>query len=302
MGMKWRRTQSDHLDDMRGQGGGGLGGLGRGGLAVGGGLGGIVVLLVALLLGQGGGGGLGGIDLPGAVPQAPAGQSGPQDASGAPAPTEESEFVTFLTEDVQAVWADEFRRAGQEYRYARTNLFTGQVQTGCGPATSAVGPFYCPADNEVYIDLEFFRELQDRFGAPGDFAQAYVVAHEMGHHVQNLLGISDEVTRRQRDAGSQEEANRWSVELELQADCLAGVWAHTVYARGDLEPGDVEEGLRAAQAVGDDRIQQQAGMRVDPETWTHGSAAWRQHWFDRGFRSGSSDDCDTFADDATNVP
>jgi uncharacterized protein len=285
---------------MRGQGMGGFGGKG---IAVGGGLGGIVILLVSLLLG-GGGGGLGDVidQLPGAVPQAPAGQTGPQDASGAPPPTEESEFVTFLTEDVQAVWADEFERAGKEYSYARTNLFTGQVQTGCGAATSAVGPFYCPADSEVYIDLDFFRELKDRFGAPGDFAQAYVVAHEMGHHVQNLLGISDEVSSKQQNAGSEEEANRWSVKLELQADCLAGVWAHSVYARGDLEAGDVQEGLTAAQSVGDDRIQEQAGMRVNPETWTHGSAEWRQHWFNQGFESGSSDACDTFAGDASNVP
>jgi predicted metalloprotease len=285
---------------MRGQRTGGFGGRG---IAVGGGLGGIVILLVSLLLG-GGGGGLGDVinQLPGAVPQAPPGQTGPQDASGAPPPTEESEFVTFLTEDVQAVWADEFERAGKEYSYARTNLFTGQVQTGCGAATSAVGPFYCPADSEVYIDLDFFRELKDRFGAPGDFAQAYVVAHEMGHHVQNLLGISDEVTSKQRNAGSEEEANRWSVKLELQADCLAGVWAHSVYARGDLEAGDIQEGLTAAQSVGDDRIQEQAGMRVNPETWTHGSAEWRQHWFNQGFESGSSDDCDTFAGDAGNVP
>jgi uncharacterized protein len=289
---------------MRGQGAGGIGGRG---IAVGGGLGGIILLLATLLLGGGlgggGGGGLGDVidQLPGAVPQAPAGQGGLQDA-GAPAPTEESEFVSFLTEDVQAIWADEFSRGGKEYRYARTTLFTDQVQTGCGPATSAVGPFYCPADSEVYIDLAFFRELRERFGAPGDFAQAYVIAHEMGHHVQNLLGISDQVSHEQQSAGSEEEANRWSVKLELQADCLAGVWAHSVYARGDLEPGDVEEGLTAAAAVGDDRIQQQAGMRVDPETWTHGSAEWRQHWFNEGFESGSSDACDTFAGDATDVP
>jgi uncharacterized protein len=192
------------------------------------------------------------------------------------------------------VWAAEFQQAGRQYQYARLNMFTDQVNTGCGPATSAVGPFYCPADAEVYIDLEFFRELSDRFGAPGDFAQAYVVAHEIGHHVQNLLGISDEVRQRQQAAGSQAEANRLSVGLELQADCLAGVWAHSVYVRGDLEPGDIEEGLAAAEAVGDDRIQAQAGMTVDPETWTHGSSADRQEWFDRGFESGESSQCETF--------
>jgi predicted metalloprotease len=303
--VKWRRTQSEHVDDLRGRG---LGGIGGRGIAVGGGLGGILVLLASLLLGGGlgggggggGGGGLGDIleQLPGAVE----GGQGGLDGAGAPPATEESEFVTFLTDDTQAIWADEFERAGKQYTYARTNMFTGQVPTGCGNATSAVGPFYCPADGEVYIDLDFFRELRERFGAPGDFAQAYVIAHEMGHHVQNLLGISDEVNREQQGAGSEEEANRWSVKLELQADCLAGVWAHSVYARGDLEPGDVEEGLTAAQAVGDDRIQEQAGMQVNPETWTHGSAEWRQHWFNQGFESGSSDACDTFADGATNVP
>jgi predicted metalloprotease len=260
-----------------------------GGVAAGGGLIGIIVLLATMFLGGGGGGGLGDItsQLDGAVPGPDGGQAAP--------PTEESEFVTFLTEDVQAMWANEFEQSGETYEFARTNMFTGQVQTGCGPATSAVGPFYCPADNEVYIDLDFFRELKQRFGAPGDFAQAYVIAHEFGHHVQNLLGISDEVNREQQEAGSREEANEWSVKLELQADCLAGVWAHSVYARGDLEPGDIEEGLAAAQAVGDDRIHEQAGMTVNPESWTHGSSAQRREWFDRGFESGRSDDCDTFA-------
>jgi predicted metalloprotease len=299
--VKWRRTQSEHVDDLRGQGRG----IGAGGLAAGGGLAGIIALLAALFLGIGGGGGGGGSggggigdilgQLGGAAPQAPNGQVGPQDASGAPPATKESEFVTFLTEDVQKLWDAEFRKSGKTYRYARVNLFTGRVQSGCGVATSAVGPFYCPADSEVYIDLDFFRELTDRFGAPGDFAQAYVVAHEIGHHVQNLLGISDEVRQEEQGARSRSEANRWSVKLELQADCLAGVWAHSVYARGDLEPGDVEEGLAAAQAVGDDRIQAQAGVSVDPDQWTHGSAEQRQHWFTRGFESGRSDDCDTFS-------
>jgi uncharacterized protein len=285
--MKWRRTKSEHVDDLRGAGGGGP----RIGvpLAAGGGLVGIIAVLIALL--AGGGGGLGSMidQLPGAVPEASS-----SDDVGDEAQSEDADFVKFLTEDTQAVWAAEFQQTGRQYRYARLNMFTGQVNTGCGPATSAVGPFYCPADAEVYIDLDFFRELSDRFGAPGDFAQAYVIAHEIGHHVQNLLGISDEVRQRQQSAGSQAEANEWSVRLELQADCLAGVWAHSVYARGDLEPGDIEEGLAAAEAVGDDRIQEQAGMTVDPETWTHGSAAERQRWFERGFESGQSSQCNTF--------
>jgi uncharacterized protein len=284
--MKWRRTSSEHVDDLRGTGGGRALGVP---LAAGGGLAGIIALLIAVL--SGGGGGLGSMinQIPGGVPD---GSSSNEVASEAQ--SEEASFVKFLTEDTQAVWAAEFQQAGRQYQYARLNMFTDQVNTGCGPATSAVGPFYCPADAEVYIDLEFFRELSDRFGAPGDFAQAYVVAHEIGHHVQNLLGISDEVRQRQQAAGSQAEANRLSVGLELQADCLAGVWAHSVYVRGDLEPGDIEEGLAAAEAVGDDRIQAQAGMTVDPETWTHGSSAERQEWFDRGFESGESSQCETF--------
>jgi len=211
-------------------------------------------------------------------------------------------FVGFVFDDAQATLGQQVEHAGRDYRPAKLVVYRSAVSTGCGTASSAVGPFYCPRDFRVYIDLSFYRELRDRFGAPGDFAQAYVIGHELGHHVQNLLGISEEVTREQQGAGSEEEANRWSVKLELQADCLAGVWAHSVYARGDLETGDIEEGLTAAQAVGDDRIQEQAGMQVNPETWTHGSAEWRQHWFNEGFESGSSDACDTFADGATNVP
>ena len=258
-------------------------------LAAGGGLFGIIAILIAVL--TGGGGGLGSMidELPGAVPEASSSNEVANEAQSA-----DAGFVTFLTEDTQAMWASEFQQAGRQYQYARLNMFTGQVNTGCGAATSAVGPFYCPADGEVYIDLDFFRELSDRFGAPGDFAQAYVIAHEIGHHVQNLMGISDEVRQQQQTAGSQAEANEWSVRLELQADCLAGVWAHSVYARGDLERGDIEEGLAAAEAVGDDRIQEQAGMSVNPETWTHGSSAERQEWFNRGFESGESSECDTF--------
>jgi predicted metalloprotease len=267
---------------------------------IGGGIG-IVGLLIALLLGVNpfeSGNSFPGVD----QVQGDNTQIEQQCKTGEDANTKQDCRTVAIVNSVQEFWSDEFSRRGGSYQPATTRLFTEATQTGCGAATSAVGPFYCPADQEVYIDLDFFRELRERFGAPGDFAQAYVIAHEMGHHVQNLLGISDEVTRKQQNAGSEEEANRWSVKLELQADCLAGVWAHSVYARGDLERGDIEEGLTAAQAVGDDRIQEQAGMRVNPETWTHGSAEWRQHWFNQGFESGSSDACDTFADDATNVP
>ena len=258
-------------------------------VAAGGGVLGIVVLIATLLLGGGGGGGGFGNML--------------QDDLGAPAPeSREDEFVRFLSDDTQVVWADIFARMGEPYEYTTVNSFTGQVSSGCGMATSAVGPFYCPADRQVYLDLEFFDQLRSRFGAPGDFAQAYVVAHEVGHHVQNLLGTSAEVRRREQAASSQEEANQWSVRLELQADCYAGIWAHSVDVRGReegsdvaLEPGDIEEGLAAAEAVGDDRIQSQAGVDVQPETWTHGSSEQRREWFTRGYESGSPDHCDTFA-------
>jgi uncharacterized protein len=262
-------------------------------LAGGGGVIGILVLLATVFLGGGGGagGGLSGFgDVLGQEPAGPA--------------TEDEQFVEFLAEDTQAVWADIFFQEGREYSYATVNSFTGQVQTGCGGATSAPKPPHCPADSQVYLDLDFFDELESRFDAPGDFAQAYVVAHEIGHHVQNLVGTSAEVRQREQQATSAEEANEWSVRLELQADCYAGVWANSVYVRGQedpsgdvgLEEGDIQEGLAAAEAVGDDRIQSQAGMTVDPESWTHGSSEQRREWFDRGFRSGDWDDCDTFSE------
>jgi uncharacterized protein len=282
--VRWRRTDSEHYRRR----GGGVGGMALP-VTAGGGVIGLLVLLASVLLGGGGGGG-GGL---GDVLQSDLDAPGPE--------TEQDQFVAFLAEDTQAVWADIFTQQGRQYEYATVNSFTGQVSTGCGPATSAVGPFYCPADRQVYLDLEFFDELASRFDAPGDFAQAYVVAHEIGHHVQNLLGTSAEVRAREQAAASEEEANEWSVKLELQADCYAGIWAHSVYQRGQeegsdvgLSEGDIEEGLAAAAGVGDDRIQSQAGMAVDPDTWTHGSSAQRQEWFTRGYESGDPADCDTF--------
>jgi predicted metalloprotease len=267
-------------------------------ITAGGGVIGLVVLLVVTLLGGGGGGGGGMGDI---LDQLPGTVQSPDAGQGGQANQEEADFVNFLTEDVQAVWDDIFSQRGDQYTYAQLNLFTGQVNTACGNATSAVGPFYCPADSEVYIDLDFYRELADRFDAPGDFAQAYVIAHEFGHHVQDLEGTSEAVRARQQSAGSQEEANQWSILLELQADCYAGIWAKSVDDRGreqgsdvGLERGDIEEGLAAAEAVGDDRIQEQAGMDVNPETWAHGSSEQRQQWFDRGFDSGDPARCDTF--------
>ena len=205
----------------------------------------------------------------------------------AEAPLEKVAVATF--NDTQKVWGGKLRG----YRDAKLVLFWDQTQSGCGGAAAEMGPFYCPADERVYIDLGFYRELARRFGAPGDFAQAYVIAHEVGHHVQDLLGITGKVERATRSDPSRR--NALSVRLELQADCLAGVWGHSAAQRQLLDPGDVEEGLRAAAAVGDDRIQQMSGRRVSPESFTHGSASDRARWFRAGLQSGSADSCDTFA-------
>ena len=285
--MKWKRTESSHY---RRRGGGGIGGIGLP-VTAGGGVLGLLLTLAVVLLNSGGGGGGGGLG--GLL----------QDGAGAPGPeTEQDQFVEFLTEDIQDQWAGTFARQGQPYEYAAVNSFDGQISTGCGAASAAVGPFYCPADSQVYLDLGFFDELADRFDAPGDFAQAYVVAHEIGHHIQNLDGTSAEVRAREEAARSEEEANEWSVRLELQADCYAGVWAHSVAERSrqegsdvTLEDGDIEEGLAAAEAVGDDRLQSQAGVEVRPETWTHGSSEQRQRWFRTGYDRGDPAACDTFS-------
>jgi hypothetical protein len=200
------------------------------------------------------------------------------------------DFMGFVLEDNQQTWR---QLLGAQYQGTTLVVFRRVTETGCGYGQSASGPFYCPGDGKVYIDLSFFDELASRFGAPGDFAQAYVLAHEIGHHVQNVLGISSQVHQaQQRNPGA---ANQLSVRLELQADCYAGVWGHLAAQQGILEPGDVEEGLGAAAAVGDDRIQRQATGRVSPESWTHGSSEERMQWFQRGFQSGRPDACDTFA-------
>lgn len=196
--------------------------------------------------------------------------------------------------DAQRTWTSQLRGSG--YRPARLVLFWDQTRSGCGAAGAEMGPFYCPADERVYIDLGFYRDLASRFGAPGDFAQAYVIAHEVGHHLQNILGI--EARMRQSQRQNPRAKNQPSVLLELQADCFAGIWGHAAKQRGILEPGDVEEGLRAAAAVGDDRLQKAATGRVSPESFTHGSAAQRAQWFRRGMDSGRIEDCDTFAGSA----
>ena len=297
--MRWKRTgPSSQVEDRRGQGGFGGGGMGfPGGKMAGGGLG-IVGLIIALLfggnvLGGGGSGGGFGVD-PGLDPFGGTNQPAGNGLDGAPSPDDQTaEFVTFVVEDVQQSWQEQFRAAGKEYEVTTLVIFEDGVQTACGAASSATGPFYCPPDKKVYLDLGFFRELSTRFGAPGDFAQAYVVAHEFGHHVQNLLGTNEQVRRAQQR--NPDDANELSVRLELQADCFAGVWAHSAYQEELLEEGDLEEGLDAAAGVGDDRIQKQSTGRVDRESFTHGSSADRRKWFKRGYESGDPSSCNTFS-------
>jgi predicted metalloprotease len=296
--MKWRklRRRPGGVIDRRGQASpAGYGGRGLGGipLPVGGGIGGVILLVVVVFAFQFCAGG--GFDIPGSpdlggADQASAGESGP-DLGGTLA-----ERTGAVVDDIQVMWdQDIFRPAGRTYRDTNVVLFTDRIDSGCGVASAATGPFYCPADGLVYLDLGFFRELQRRFGAPGDFAQAYVIAHEIGHHVQTLLGTNAAVQRESRDNPS--ERNELSVRLELQADCFAGIWAASAYARDVLEPGDIEEALAAAEAVGDDRIQQQTQGRIDPETFTHGTSEQRATWFRTGFDSGDPNACDTFAGD-----
>jgi predicted metalloprotease len=290
--MRWTRGNRGNIEDLRG-GGGGFRGM-RGGLGLPIGIGGFVILLLlSLLTGTdflsllGGGGG------------APAPPSARVDGGPVASTPEEEEMVDMVDAvmaDAQETWA---RLLGNRYQPTRAVLFRDAIQSACGFAESASGPFYCPGDRRVYLDLGFFDELHRRFGAPGDFAQAYVLAHELGHHVQAITGIEEQVRRAQR--GSPGDANELSVRMELQADCLAGVWGHAASQAGraqqgkvELEAGDVEEGLRAAAAIGDDRIQRMSGGRVFPEKFTHGSSEQRVTWFRRGLESGDPDACDTF--------
>jgi hypothetical protein len=310
--MKWSRGHdSGDVIDARGQGPASSGGIpGMGGLPLPKGKGGVIILVAVLaitVLGGsqclGGSGSTGGSSSEGAgfditdifnqvpdgIPQEESSQDAALDGSAQP-DDELTDFTEFVFDDVQAGWEAAFP-AG-DYQRATAVLYAGSTQSGCGFATAAVGPFYCPADQRVYLDLSFFEQLSDQFGAPGDFAIAYVIAHEMGHHVQNLTGTNEQVQRESQQ--DPDAANELSVRLELQADCLAGVWAQSVYDRDLLEDGDLDEALRAAEAVGDDTIQEQSGGGIDQDTWTHGSAEQRQRWFNRGFESGSTESCDTF--------
>ncbi|HYE20428.1 MAG TPA: neutral zinc metallopeptidase [Tepidisphaeraceae bacterium] len=277
--MRWEgERQSDNIEDRRGM---------SGGVMAGGG--GIVALVIGLIV----------YFVTGRPPQnlGPVGPQGGAAQSGSvqqtPANDRMTQFVSTVLASTEDVWTDLFRRRGWTYKNPKLVLFTGQVQSACGSASSAVGPFYCPGDFKLYIDLQFFRELETRYRAPGDFAQAYVIAHEVGHHVQRLLGATDKVQRESR--GDKRRANELSVRLELQADFYAGVWAHHAQKQKRwLEAGDIEEALKAAFAVGDDTIQKRARGTVVPDSFTHGSAAQRMAWFKKGFLTGDISQGDTF--------
>jgi len=288
--MKWTPgQQSDDVEDRRAESGGG--GMRLPGGAKGLGLGGMLVLVALSVVFQQDFFAL----LGGGEASTAGGPAAPGPAAPRQAPPEEErtfQFVSFVVDDVQAAWTREFQKTGKTYQRAKVVVFRDRWPSGCGDADTGTGPFYCPPDQKVYVDLGFYDELRARFGAPGDFAQAYVIAHEIGHHVQHLLGVAGQVREAQRARPAQ--ANALSVRLELQADCLAGIWAHSTRQRSLLEAGDLEEGLGAAAAVGDDRLQRMATGRVSPESWTHGSSRQRAEWFRRGFESGSYQSCDTF--------
>jgi hypothetical protein len=282
--MLWQgRRQSSNVDDRRGITGGGL--------AIGGGLIGVIAVILNLLFGGG--------DVSQLPELLPGQQPTEQTAPGAQADDERAEFVKVVLAETEDVWNNLFQQQGSDYPEPVLVLFRNAVQSGCGAASAASGPFYCPADRKLYIDLSFYEELQNRFQAPGDFAMAYVVAHEVGHHIQTVLGTSGKVAEARRRL-SESEFNKLSVKLELQADYYAGVWAHYANRAKILEPGDIEEALNAANAIGDDRLQRETQGTVVPDAFTHGTSAQRMYWFKKGFETGNPSQGDTFSDPSLN--
>lgn len=275
--MRWLgRNSSNNVEDRRGMSGGGL--------AIGGGLGTVVIVVISLLLGKN------------PMEYINVGQEEPTQQVTTEASNQQAKFVGVVLADTELIWGEIFKeQLNKEYEQPKLVLFTQGTQSGCGSATSATGPFYCPVDRKVYIDLSFYDDLQQRFKAPGDFAMAYVVAHEVGHHVQNLLGIADKVREQQQNL-SEKEINELSVRLELQADFFAGVWAHNEQKMKDvIEAGDIDEALGAANAIGDDRLQKQSQGYVVPDAFTHGTSAQRVKWFKKGYESGDLNQGDTFS-------
>jgi hypothetical protein len=286
--VKWERgTDNPDVIDARGRTGGGIRTPHIAGAGVGAA---VIIFLVARFLGVDVSGLFGASDTTAPVTQTQQGNAPPK---GTDADAELKDFVSFVMKDVQDSFTAVFKRSGKTYERAKLVIFNAEIDTGCGRSSAAIGPFYCPPDRSAYIDLSFYRELKDRFGAPGDFAQAYVLAHEIGHHVQNLLGVE----QNKSNLAKSHSRNENSVRIELQADCFAGVWGHEAQGRKLLEVGDLEEAITAAQAIGDDRLEKDAGMEVNPETFTHGTSAQRVKWFRRGFDSGDLKACDTFSVD-----
>jgi uncharacterized protein len=284
-------ADSSQVEDRRGSSFGGPMVIGGGGLGI---VGVIAYVLIRLLGGNVQVDDGSGQPAPSASPSVPENQQLGGSCQGVTSESDPAKFISCVVSNVQRFWARALPRSGTQYQPAHLVLFTQATPSACGTASAATGPFYCPRDGKVYLDLGFFKELSQRFGARGgDFAQAYVVAHEYGHHIQDLLGI--ERRMRQAEAQDRSQRNALSVRLELQADCFAGVWGHAAYEKGTVSRGEIAQALDAAAAVGDDRIQKETEGRVNPETFTHGSAAERQHWFEAGMSSGSLDACDTFA-------
>ena len=288
--MRWKRGASTRdVIDVRGGGGGSR----RGGMAlpIGGGAGilGVIVVLALTLLGGGGSG----FQIPASFDAGQRAPTGEPIPAGQDPDAELKDFSTYVFNDAQATWERTFEAARRPYERAKVVFYDGAVDTACGSATSAVGPFYCPGDRYVYLDLSFYDDMERQLGAPGDFAWAYVIAHEVGHHVQHQLGTSDEVNRIRRS--DPDKANDASVRLELQADCYAGIWARGVFEQ--LDAGDLDEAITAAEAVGDDRLQSRGGGGVNPDSFTHGSSEQRRRWFERGRERGEPADCDTFSAD-----
>ncbi|MCM3117860.1 zinc metallopeptidase [Neobacillus sp. MER 74] len=274
--MKWKgRRQSSNVEDRRGMGMGGK-------TVIGGGIGSIIIVLLFTLLGGNPG------DLLGSNQASDTGSQAPAPYQESAGEKELADFVSVVLADTEDVWSDEFKKKGLQYENPKLVLYTGSVQSACGSASSAVGPFYCPGDHKLYIDLSFYQELKQKFQAPGDFAMAYVIAHEVGHHVQTLLHSGDQASQ------ARKRSNEYSVRFELQADYLAGVWAHYAQGKGYLEKGDLEEAVNAASAVGDDNIQKKSQGYVVPESFTHGTSEQRKRWFTKGFKNGTIEGGDTF--------
>ncbi|HLO71120.1 MAG TPA: neutral zinc metallopeptidase [Flavipsychrobacter sp.] len=280
--MLWKgRRQSDNVEDVRGGGG-------MGGKVIGGGIGTLVIAVIIYFLG---GDPSQVLQQAGSVPQQQTSNEPYQESAQE---KEGREFIATILAETEDVWNKQFpQQFGKNYEEPKLRIFSGETQSGCGGASSSMGPFYCPADNMVYIDLSFYDDLHNKLNAPGDFTMAYVIAHEVGHHIQHLLGISDKV-HAMRSRLSEAEFNKLSVKLELQADFLAGVWAHYTQTKGIIEPGDIEEALNAANAIGDDRLQKQATGSVVPDAFTHGTSAQRMRWFKKGYETGDVEQGDTF--------